>query len=88
MIKFLPPSSPPPSIPDVQTERRIEKEVLTEGDLDKVVSIQLTETDTIRMLDLPAICLSAESDEAVKVKERNEKYKEVGTGKVCQLGEG
>ncbi|XP_022089217.1 WD repeat-containing protein 78-like [Acanthaster planci] len=62
---------------DVQTERQIEKEVLTEEDLDKVVTVQLTETDTIWMLDLPAICLSAESDEAVKVKERNEKYKEL-----------
>ncbi|XP_038068064.1 dynein intermediate chain 4, axonemal-like [Patiria miniata] len=62
---------------DVQTERQIEKEVLTEEDLDKAVSIQLTETDTIWMLDLPAICLSAESDEATKVKERNEKYKEL-----------
>ncbi|XP_033637142.1 WD repeat-containing protein 78-like [Asterias rubens] len=62
---------------DVHTERNIEKQLLTEEDLDKVVSINLSETDTIWMLDLPGICLSAESDEAAKVKERNEKYKEL-----------
>ncbi|CAH1772344.1 unnamed protein product [Owenia fusiformis] len=53
------------------------KEELTESDLEKMVDIKLTETDTIWMLDMPGVCVPADSDEAVTVKEQNELYKEL-----------
>ncbi|XP_072173395.1 dynein axonemal intermediate chain 4-like [Diadema setosum] len=62
---------------DIQTRREETKEDLTEEDLENVVSICLTETPTIWLLDLPGVSVSADVDEAADVKTRNEKYKEL-----------
>lgn len=41
------------------------------------VHINLTETDTIWILDIPGTCVALDSDEAQVVMKRNEAYKEV-----------
>lgn len=53
------------------------KETLTEDDLDKVVNLTLTETETIWLLDMPGTSVSNEAEEAAKIKKRNEEYQEV-----------
>ncbi|XP_052239028.1 dynein axonemal intermediate chain 4-like isoform X2 [Dreissena polymorpha] len=53
------------------------KEDLNEGDLEKIVDLQLTETETIWLLDMPGICVSLETDEAATVQKKNEAYKEL-----------
>ena len=53
------------------------KEELTEADLEKTVELQLSETDTIWLLDMPGTCVSTEHEEAAEVKEDNEKYLQV-----------
>ena len=53
------------------------KEVLQESDLDKEVEINLSETDTIWILDLPGICVNLDSDEAELIKAQNTRYAEV-----------
>ena len=53
------------------------KEELTDKDLEKIVDLTLTETETIWLLDMPGVCCSTESEEAAGIQERNENYKEV-----------
>ena len=53
------------------------KEELKESDLEKEVEINLTETETIWILDLPGTCISVESDEAEIIKDQNARYAEV-----------
>ena len=53
------------------------QEELTETDLDKAVNIRLSETDTIWLIDMRGVCISAETDEAETIKAKNEAYKEV-----------
>ena len=53
-------------------------EELTEEDLNKNVTINLSETETIWLLDMAGICVSLESEEAVAVREQNARYQEVG----------
>ncbi|XP_031459828.1 WD repeat-containing protein 78 isoform X2 [Phasianus colchicus] len=65
------------SSPDVQVRREEIKEQLTEEDLDKRVDIYLTETETLRMLDLPTVVVSVESEDAARVLERNKIYVDV-----------
>lgn len=43
------------------------KEELTEAGLDRRVDIYLTETETIWILDLPAVVMSTESEDAERV---------------------
>ena len=62
---------------DIQTRREEVNEELTEADLDKIVNIQLSETDTIWLIDMRGVCVSMETDEAASVTERNKKYDEV-----------
>ncbi|CAG5118395.1 unnamed protein product [Candidula unifasciata] len=52
---------------EVRHKRQEIQEVPTEADLDKIVDITLTETDTIWMFDLPDTKVSTESAEAEKV---------------------
>ena len=54
-------------------------EELTEEDLEKVIDIELEETETIWLLDLPGVCVSTESDDAVLVREQNQRYQEVSS---------
>ncbi|XP_064626087.1 dynein axonemal intermediate chain 4-like isoform X1 [Lineus longissimus] len=60
---------------EIRHRREEVKEVLTDSDLEKTISIDLTETEMIWLLDMPGICVSLESDEATAIKEKNEKYK-------------
>ncbi|NXK78784.1 WDR78 protein, partial [Amazona guildingii] len=61
------------SFPDVQARQEETKE-LSEADLDRRVDIYLTETETIWILDLPAVVMSTESEDAERVLERNRVY--------------
>ena len=63
--------------PEIRHRREEVKEVLTEADLDKVVDINLSETEMIWLLDMPGIRISSDSDEAAEVRERNQRYQEV-----------
>uniref|UniRef100_A0A669PGP3 Dynein axonemal intermediate chain 4 n=1 Tax=Phasianus colchicus TaxID=9054 RepID=A0A669PGP3_PHACC len=65
------------NLSDVQVRREEIKEQLTEEDLDKRVDIYLTETETLRMLDLPTVVVSVESEDAARVLERNKIYVDV-----------
>ena len=49
-----------------------------EEDLEKTVDIDLTETETIWLLDMPGVCVSLESEEAAAIREQNARYSEVG----------
>ena len=61
----------------VQYKREEIVEDLTEEDLEKQISIDLSETDTIWLLDMPGVCVSLESEEAVSIREENARYTEV-----------
>ncbi|POI24988.1 hypothetical protein CIB84_011261 [Bambusicola thoracicus] len=65
------------SLPDVQVRQEEIKEQLTEEDLDKRVDIYLIETETLRMLDLPPVVVSVESEDAERVLERNKIYVDI-----------
>ncbi|XP_033115107.1 WD repeat-containing protein 78-like [Anneissia japonica] len=66
---------------DVQTRREEVAETLTEDDLDKIHEITLSESEMFWLLDMPGVCISAESDEAAEVKKRNEDYKQLCSSK-------
>ncbi|NXW51250.1 WDR78 protein, partial [Nyctiprogne leucopyga] len=58
---------------DVQVRQEEIKE-LTKEELDRTVDIYLTETETIRILDVPSVAVSVESEDASRVLERNKIY--------------
>ncbi|NXK25343.1 WDR78 protein, partial [Arenaria interpres] len=62
---------------DVQVRPEEIKEELTEEDLDRNVDLYLTETETIWMLDMPSVVVSAESEEAGRILERNKIYADI-----------
>eukprot|EP00794_Sanderia_malayensis_P008014 gene8013-8873_t len=62
---------------DIQTRRAYVKEELTEEDLNKMISVNLTETDTIWLLDLPGTSIAKDSEDAQKVINQNERYEEL-----------
>ncbi|XP_002733663.1 dynein axonemal intermediate chain 4-like [Saccoglossus kowalevskii] len=72
----------PTGFEDIQHRREVVKEELTEDDLEKLVDITLSESDTIWLLDMPATCVSTESDEAAYVKEKIAKYNELVKSRV------
>lgn len=51
--------------------------MLTDRDLQRLVSIVLEETETVWLLDIPSVCVNAESDEGKKVLEANKRYKQL-----------
>lgn len=63
--------------PEIKHKREEVAEDLTESDLNKIVDIDLTETETIWLLDMPGVCVGADSDEAPLITEQNERYNEV-----------
>lgn len=65
------------SLGDIQTRPTFIREELTEKDLDKMVHITLTETDTIWMLDFPGTCVGEDNEIAESVKEKNQRYDEL-----------
>jgi WD40 repeat protein len=62
----------PPAVSD--------RSAATDGE--STVDIRLTETNTIWLLDMPGTCVALDSDEAVDVQNRNEKYKELCKNRV------
>lgn len=67
---------------DIRTKQQDVKEELTEDDLEKEVAINLTETDTIWLLDIPSVCVSTEAEEAKEVAEQNDRYQELTKSRV------
>lgn len=67
---------------EIRHKREEVKETLTEDDLDKVVNLTLTETETIWLLDMPGTSVSNEAEEAAKIKKRNEEYQELKKNRV------
>jgi len=59
---------------EVRHKRQEVQEVPTEDDLVKIVDLNLTETDTIWMFDLPDVKISKETEEAPIISERNALY--------------
>ena len=53
------------------------REQLSESDLEKIVDITLTETETIWMIEIPGIVVSSEDANAQEISEKNSRYKEV-----------
>ncbi|XP_064607493.1 dynein axonemal intermediate chain 4-like [Liolophura sinensis] len=62
---------------DIRHKREEIKENLTESDLEKQVELVLQETETIWLLDMPGVCVSAENEEADSIRERNQRYIEL-----------
>ena len=50
---------------------------LSEADLSREVYLQLSETDTMWLLDMPSICVMNASDEAVEIVRRNTRFEAV-----------
>ncbi|KTG45216.1 hypothetical protein cypCar_00032742 [Cyprinus carpio] len=65
------------SLSDVQARREEVKEQVREDIIDRVVDSYLTETETIWLLDIPAVSVSEDSEDAEAVKERNKAYTEL-----------
>ncbi|XP_060590688.1 dynein axonemal intermediate chain 4-like isoform X2 [Ruditapes philippinarum] len=62
---------------EIKHKRVDVEEDLKEDDLDKIVDLTLTETETIWLLDMPGVCVSTESDEADSVRKKNEAYQDL-----------
>lgn len=65
------------SLGDIQTRPTFVREELTEADLDKMVHLTLSETETIWMLDFPGTCVAEDNEIAESVKEKNQRYEEL-----------
>ncbi|KAJ7383395.1 WD repeat-containing protein 78 [Desmophyllum pertusum] len=65
------------SLGDIQTRPTFVREELTEADLDKMVHLTLTETETIWMLDFPGTCVAEDNDIAESIKGQNQRYEEL-----------
>ncbi|XP_033838661.1 dynein axonemal intermediate chain 4 [Periophthalmus magnuspinnatus] len=64
-------------IPDVQTKKPPVKEETTGQSLDDLLNVDLTETDTVSLLDLPSIYVSTEAEDAQSITEKNKTYTEI-----------
>uniref|UniRef100_A0A2K6SRK5 Dynein axonemal intermediate chain 4 n=1 Tax=Saimiri boliviensis boliviensis TaxID=39432 RepID=A0A2K6SRK5_SAIBB len=62
------------SFTDFRVMRAAPETVITKEDLEKNIEIILTETETLKFFDLPAVMVSVESEEAEKVIQRNKNY--------------
>ncbi|XP_060062355.1 dynein axonemal intermediate chain 4 isoform X2 [Erinaceus europaeus] len=63
-----------PSFTDVQVMRATHGISVTKEDLQKTIEIILTETEMMIFFDLPTVMVSVDSEEAVKVTQRNKNY--------------
>ncbi|XP_050403296.1 dynein axonemal intermediate chain 4 isoform X1 [Patella vulgata] len=77
MDEIAEPSQEHSSWADIQFKREETKEIVTDSDLEKTVDLNLSETETIWLLDMPDICVFTESEEAPSIRTRNEKYLEL-----------
>ncbi|GAA6065121.1 dynein axonemal intermediate chain 4 [Tachysurus ichikawai] len=71
------------SLPEIKEPKTKIEEEITEDMLDIPVVINLTETENMCFLDIPAVCVSVDSEEAEAVKTRNKAYTEL-----CKSREG
>ncbi|KAK2858146.1 hypothetical protein Q7C36_006065 [Tachysurus vachellii] len=71
------------SLPELKEPKTKIEEEITEDMLDIPVVINLTETENMCFLDIPAVCVSVDSEEAEAVKTRNKAYTEL-----CKSREG
>ncbi|XP_006879896.1 PREDICTED: WD repeat-containing protein 78 [Elephantulus edwardii] len=62
------------SFTDLRVVRATLDKIVTKEDLEKNIEIILTETETLRLFDLPTVMVSVESEEAEKVNQKNQKY--------------
>nr|KAF6509085.1 hypothetical protein HJG63_020639 [Rousettus aegyptiacus] len=62
------------SFTDLLVIRTTPGKTVTKEDMEKTVEIILTETETLRFLNLPTVMVSVESEEAEKVSQRNKNY--------------
>ncbi|XP_067996965.1 dynein axonemal intermediate chain 4 [Melanerpes formicivorus] len=77
MLDEIPKPGSGGDIPDVQMRQGEIKEQLTEEDLDRRVDVFLTETETLWILEKPSVVVSAESEDAARIQERNRIYADV-----------
>ncbi|XP_078525061.1 dynein axonemal intermediate chain 4 [Lissotriton helveticus] len=70
------------SLSDIQIRRDEIREQLTEQDLNKVVDVFLTETETLWFLDMPALLVSVDAEEAEQIKLKNDVYTEISKNRV------
>lgn len=49
---------------------------LSEAELSQGVSLQLTETNTMWLLDMPSICVMGDSDEALEIVRQKARHRE------------
>ncbi|XP_077189526.1 dynein axonemal intermediate chain 4 [Paroedura picta] len=70
------------SLIDVQIRREEVQEPLTKEELEEVVDIYLTETETIWIFDMPTIMVSSEAEEADKMRQQNITYMELCKNRV------
>ncbi|XP_048354869.1 dynein axonemal intermediate chain 4 isoform X2 [Sphaerodactylus townsendi] len=70
------------SLLDVQVRREEMQEPVAKEELEKVVDIYLTETETIWIFDMPTIMVSSEAEEADKARKRNVAYGELCKNRV------
>ncbi|XP_058513726.1 dynein axonemal intermediate chain 4 isoform X2 [Ochotona princeps] len=62
------------SFTDLRVMRAVYETVITKEDLEKNVDIILTETETLKLFDLPTVVISVDSDEAEEVRNKNKNY--------------
>lgn len=62
---------------EIRRKRPEVEDDLKEEDLEKIIDLTLTETETIWLLDMPGVCVSTESDEAASVQKQNEAYQDL-----------
>lgn len=52
---------------DLRVMRKTPGKIVTKEDMEKIVEIILTETETLRLFNLPTVMISVEAEEAAKV---------------------
>ncbi|KAM5323114.1 dynein axonemal intermediate chain 4 isoform 2-T2 [Glossophaga mutica] len=62
------------SFTDLRVVRKTPGKIVTKEDMEKIVEIILTETETLRIFNLPTVLISVEAEEAAKVIQRNKDY--------------
>ncbi|KAM4721514.1 dynein axonemal intermediate chain 4 [Rhinophrynus dorsalis] len=62
------------NLSDLQVKQEELQEQLVEEDLDKIIDIYLTDTETIWLLDIPPMLVSTDSEEAELVRLQNQAY--------------
>ena len=62
---------------DIDQEHSDTREILSDGDLEKVINITLVETETICLLDIPDVSVSINSENINTIHQRNKDYEQL-----------